>query len=95
MNEVEIINKDLEGFRGIAWHFSVVWEGKKRRKYYIASAVCAMFTGPEVLIFPSNRKGEVVSWSETYGERGTLSNEEVIKEFVKDAEVQQFRSEQA
>ena len=76
---VEILQKGLPGFSGDAWHV------RKDGKYYIVSGVHAMFTGWEVLIFPSNEKGEVESWGEVGGGRG-ISHEEAIRQ-IEDGEL--------
>lgn len=44
-------------------------------KYVIVSAVVAMFSGPETYIFPADKYGNVLSWSELDGSlRGTLDH---------------------
>jgi hypothetical protein len=48
-------------------------------EYVVASANVVMFSGPEVLIFPATKEGEVVSWGEIGGYRGGLSHEEAIR----------------
>ena len=78
--------KDLsgEGWKGTAMLYEVNppmkdYEGKKH-KYVICSTVDAMFTGIETLIFPADKEGKLISWSELDGsERGTISHERVLQ----------------
>lgn len=39
----------------------------QRTRFVIVSAVCAMITGDETLIFPANEQGEALSWTELDG----------------------------
>jgi len=71
--KVEILDKNLPNFTGMAWHV------KHGEKYYIVSGTTAMFTGWEILVFPSNEKAEVVSWGEVGGGRG-IDYDEAIKQ---------------
>ncbi len=70
---LEILDKNLPNFTGEAWHV------KNGDKYYIVSGTVAMFSGWEVLIFPSDEKAEVVSWGDVGGGRG-ISFEEAIRQ---------------
>ena len=70
---VEILDKNLPDFTGEAWHV------KNGDKYYIVSDTTVMFSGWEVLIFPSNEGAEVVSWGEVGGGRG-ISHMEAIRQ---------------
>ncbi len=70
---VEILDKNLPNFKGKAWHV------KNGDKYYVVSGVDAMFSGWEVLIFPSNENAEVPSFIEVGGGRG-CSFEEAIRQ---------------
>jgi len=74
---VEILDKNLPNFKGEAWHV------KKDDKYYVVSGVHAMFSGWEVLIFPSNETGEVKSWGEVGGGRG-ITHEDAIAQIEND-----------
>ena len=48
--------------------------------YVVISAANVIFSGPETYIFPSNRKGEVVSWGELPGSyRGGLDHHEALR----------------
>ncbi|MGD2090797.1 MAG: hypothetical protein PVH61_31785 [Candidatus Aminicenantes bacterium] len=66
MMQVEVIQKDLKtgGWSGRAWLL------KAGDKYYVASGVVAMFSGPEVLVFETDDKGNPKSMSEVVGGRG-------------------------
>ena len=72
--KVDILNKGLSGFKSDAWHVK-----RDDGKYFIVSGVIAMFSGWEVLVFPSNEKGEVISWGEVAGGRG-ITHENAIKQ---------------
>jgi len=68
---VEIIKKHLEGFTGDAWLV------KKGDEYYVVSGTSAMFTGWEVLVFPSDENGKVTDWGDVCGGRG-IDHQEAI-----------------
>ncbi len=46
-------------------------------RYFCVSGVDALLTGWEVLVFPCDEKGEVMSWGEVVGGRG-ITHEEAI-----------------
>lgn len=49
--------------------------------FVVVSATAAMFTGPETYIFPSDKLGEYIDFSEIgASQRGTLSHEKVLLE---------------
>jgi len=53
----------------------------KKTSYIIVSATNVMFNGPETYIFPADKKGNVISWTELEGSRkGTLSHNKVLTE---------------
>ena len=68
---VEVIKKDLNGFTGTAWLL------KKGRRYFVASGTHAMFSGWEVLVFRSDKNGEITSWSDVCGGKGISMNEAI------------------
>lgn len=70
---VEIIKEHLGGFTGEA---KLV---KKGDKFYVVSGTNVMFSGWEVLVFPSNENGKVIDWGEVCGGRG-ISFDEAIRE---------------
>lgn len=48
------------------------WEEQERStSYVVASSAVVMFSGPETLIFPSDRYGNVLNWGELGGGRGS------------------------
>lgn len=52
--------------------------GEGSHRYVIASSV-AVFGEPECLVFPSNAAGDIVSWGDIAGSKGTLSHQSVIE----------------
>ena len=72
LNNVKIIKKKVKGF-GDAWLV------KKGKNFYVVSGVDAMFSGWEVLVFKSNKKGEVENWLDVAGGRG-MTHEEAVEE---------------
>jgi hypothetical protein len=48
--------------------------------YVVASGVDAMFSGPETLIFPANKNGDVVDWGEIGGSRGFMNPNAAIQD---------------
>jgi len=49
-------------------------------KFVIVSAVVALFTGAETLVFPATEDGEPIHMLDIAGFRGTLSHSEVLAE---------------
>ena len=72
--KVDIIKKYLAGFTN-------AWLVKKGKKYFVVSGVNAMYSGWEVLIFPSTKQGKITDWGEVAGGRG-MTHEEAIQELV-------------
>ena len=81
---VEVIQKDLPNFRGEAWLV------KRGDDYFVVSGVSAMFTGWEVLVFPTNADGKVSEWLEVCGGRG-ISHNEAIEE-LESAEIRHCKN---
>lgn len=88
MGEVEIIKKNIDGdFTGNAWlvksseqvEIMVNDDEKITTQYFIVSGTIVMFTGWEVLVFPSDKEGNILDWGQIAGGRG-ISHEEAIKE---------------
>ena len=51
----------------------------KETKYVLVSAVNVMFSGPETYIFPCDKEGNVLNWTDLDGSmRGTLSHEKAL-----------------
>jgi len=48
-------------------------------KFYVVSSVNAMLTGPETLVFRSNKKGDIKNWAEVAGGR-RITRKQAIKE---------------
>ena len=60
--------------------FCVGKEKQKKTSYVIVSAVCAMFSGPETYIFPADKNGKVLDWSELEGSfHGSLDHGAALK----------------
>jgi hypothetical protein len=70
---IEIINDNLDGFTGYA---KLV---KKGKRYFVVSSTVAMFTGREVLVFKSNKKGKVTNWSPVCGNRGITTEDAILE----------------
>ncbi len=71
--------KDLDGFKGEAKLFRMdpPLEG---HKFVVASAVIALFSGPETYLFPADADGKVTDWIELEGSAsGTQDHEEAIR----------------
>ncbi len=50
-------------------------------QFVVVSAVNAMFSGPETLIFPSDESGEITDWGELEGSfRGSLDHSEALED---------------
>ena len=61
--------------------FMAVGESEKTTKFVIASSVLAFGTDPEVLIFPADKDGKILSFLEIWGWRGTLNIQMAMEEF--------------
>lgn len=93
---VKMVKENLDGFLGTA-HLvktNVKLEPKKEdyedfepTEYFIVSGVNAMFSGWEVLVFPSDKDGEVQSWAEVVGGRD-IDHETAIDWLVEKLEEQ-------
>jgi hypothetical protein len=75
--------RDLEGFTGSAKLYRVsppIRFENRKASYIVSSATYAMFSGPETYLFPADKNGAVVSWSELGGSyRGGLSHEYALR----------------
>ena len=71
--KVEVIRKDVAGFKGEAW---LVKKGEEY--YYVVSGVFAT-TGREALVFPANEKGEVTGWGDIAGGRGCTHEDAILE----------------
>ena len=67
-----IHSKSMPGWRTLAWHVEVGGE------HFVVSGVEAPITGWEVLAFPADEKGEVISWVEEAGWRGDSATHEAV-----------------
>lgn len=88
--------KTLTGFNGDAQLFRIdppseyeesgydgngdYFEGIKPLTHVVASAVVAPHSGPEVLLFPATPEGEVITFAEVGGQRGTLEHDLVLSD---------------
>jgi hypothetical protein len=71
--KTKIIKKGLPGWISQAW--LVEFNGK----YFVVSGVSALFTGWEVLVFESDKNGEVKNMQEIAGGRG-ITHEQAIED---------------
>ena len=81
MHTAQEIRK-LDGFTGDARLYRlsqpVKFDGGET-DYVAVSATMAMFSGPETYIFPTDKNGTVISWSELDGSfKGGLSHAEAL-----------------
>jgi len=74
--KAKIIKKGLNGFTGDAWLIKI------NDDFYVVSGTYAMFSGWEVLVFPSDSEGNVTSWGEIAGGRG-IPHEDAIQRLCK------------
>lgn len=51
--------------------------------FFVVSSVNAPFSGPETLVFPADKHGNVTDWMQVAGGRG-MSREEAIAELAED-----------
>lgn len=54
----------------------------KMGKFFVASYSDVPFSGPEVLVFPSDSSGKIMDWGEVDGGRGYQSLESFLAENV-------------
>lgn len=54
-------------------------EPLKGHSRVVVSAVVALFSGPEVLIFPADEDGRVREWGELDGQRGHLDHGQALR----------------
>lgn len=87
---VEVIEKNLAGFTGTAYlvkaEKAVVvkdWNDEEtcQTQYFVVSGTYAMFSGWEVLVFPADKDGNVLDWSEVAGNRG-VTHDDAISELT-------------
>lgn len=88
--ESEWIKRDLEGFKGTAHLLKLSkpikvrqWNGTEiTTQYFVVSGVVAFDTGHwEVLAFPADKNGKVLSWGEVAGESGEgVTHEDIRRE---------------
>lgn len=78
MKRAKLIIDGLQGFKGHAALYQlnppIKDDDNEEYEYVIASAVVALFSGPETLIFPATKDGEVINFRDIAGERGTLNH---------------------
>lgn len=61
--------------------YTEVGEEEIFHEYVVVSKANVPFSGPETYIFPADKFGEVVNWSELDGSmRGSYSHEDVLRE---------------
>lgn len=82
----KLIKSNLPGFRGTVHlyelsepvTFDYDWDtgmDTKNTNYVVVSAADVLYSGPETYIFPADKEGEVLSWSEIKGSfRGALNH---------------------
>lgn len=90
--QYEIIDKDVDGFRGQAWLIELsdpvkvvdrVSDEVKAETEYFAVSASVVLGKPETYVFPTDEDGEVLSWSEVAGSRkGTSDQESVAQDFL-------------
>ncbi len=70
--------KNIHGMKGEAKLYKT--EGGELPEYVVVSAVVAMFSGAETLIFEANEDGEILNWSDLDGSyRGDLNHEQALE----------------
>jgi len=89
MNKKATFMSDLDGFTGEAKLYKLYPPMEEinfddevigRHEYVVVSATVAMFTGPETYIFPSDKHGNITSWSELEGSyRGELNHATALR----------------
>jgi hypothetical protein len=89
MNTATLLKDNLPEFRGHAALYKLSTRLAARDfddnvtakyKYVVVSAVYAYFSGPETYIFPADKNGTVVSWTELPGSyRGGLDHAKALK----------------
>jgi len=57
----------------------IEYEEKQTTNYIVVSAANVMFSGIETYIFPSDKNGDILDWTELDGsKKGTISHEKVL-----------------
>lgn len=90
MKKAFLVEQGLAGYQGFAslyrldtpiaqTRYTDVGEEEITHEYVVVSSANVPFSGPETYIFPADKDGNVVNWSELSGSvRGDFSHEETL-----------------
>jgi hypothetical protein len=78
--------KNLNHFNGDARLYElskpIKYDDEKETSFIVISAVIASYSGAETYIFPSDKKGKILNWTELKGSfRGELNHEKALEHF--------------